>query len=274
MGDPLLPSGPKDSDDPQRPRLVILPPFYLDATEVTVAAFRESGLAIPELDPLPYSDAMLISNPMHWCVFTAKTSAELRDGVPADSLPVNCVTPGTARAFCQKKGGDLPSEAEFEYVSGALESRPYVWGNDDASCADAVWGRGGVGVASDFPGNCRAPGDEGGARPAGRGLRDRVELPTGTVVDIAGNLFVWVRDTWNRSSEPCWHFAIATDPVCSTPSAIDTNSAGGPLYVARGGGWPASGAALRPAFRQAFDGYFPFGGAIGFRCIRPARAAR
>ncbi|MBS2017699.1 MAG: formylglycine-generating enzyme family protein [Deltaproteobacteria bacterium] len=278
MGDPKTLSGTQFNDDPQRPKLVVLSPFFLDATEVTVRRFRASGVADPEAvivtQPIPFKGDPLFVDPLftaeiapyHWCNYTREPDTLVRDGVAVDDLPVNCVSQPRARAYCQASGADLPSEAQYEYVAGALESRPFTWGNDEPTCDDAVWGRAGVGILRVLWADCRPPTEVGGPRVPGSGRRDRLVLPTGTIVDLLGNVVEWTRDVWARSTEPCWTFSLARDPVCTTPSATDAER-----FVGRGGAWGYPGLVLRPTFRQRSPGVEPFGAFGGFRCARAAR---
>jgi len=285
MGDPSTLSGSQYSDDPQRFKLVVVSPFYMDSTEVTVREMRASGVALPDsvavtvvlpgggTFDLP-GDPMLLSPlytadiaPYHWCNYRTDADGATRDGVLLDDLPVNCVTQPRALSYCQAKGADLPSEAQFEYVAGGLESRPFVWGGDDPSCSDAVWGRAGVGRLRVLWANCRADKAEGGALPPRSGARDQLTLPTGTIYDILGNVVEWSKDTWARSTEACWSFSLAKDPVCTTPSPTTLNR-----FTLRGGAWGYPGLTLRATFRQESAGIENFGAFAGFRCARAAVA--
>lgn len=284
MGDPRTLSGAQLTDDPQRVKLVVVSPFHLDATEVTVRDFRASGLedatALQDKsdsyylfpgDPMFFPDniedleGLREVAPYYWCNYTQAPNRGTRDGAPLEDMPVNCITQPKARAYCLAKGADLPSEAQFEYVAGALESRPFVWGSDDPTCDDAVWGRSGLGKLRVLWGNCRAATEDGGPRAPRSGARDRLELPTGTIFDLVGNVVEWTRDVWARSTEPCWAFSLAKDPVCTTPSTVDREP-----YVTRGGSWAYPGVALRSTFRQRVDGSSASGAFGGFRCARPA----
>jgi hypothetical protein len=216
MGDPRVLPDPQNLDTVQRPHLVVMSPFYLDQTEVTVAAFRASGLAKMD-DPVPYLRDPISFDPSEgtdsqyfWCTFSEAPGA----GPPPDSeaLPVNCVKAETARAFCQARGdgSDLPTEAQFEYAAGGVAGFPYVWGTDDPTCADAVFGRAGLGAVVEFYGTCRAPQDTGGPLAPRSGKRDRLDLEGGTVYDLAGNLPSGPSTGGTDRTSPAGHFTSRT----------------------------------------------------------------
>jgi formylglycine-generating enzyme required for sulfatase activity len=257
MGNPSLPTV-KLTAAADRQRLVVVSPFFLDKAEVTVGRFRDSGLAGP-YDPLqnnPEDDFDL------WCTYTATPG----DG---EDLPVNCISWGKARAYCQSADKDLATqkdlvtEAQYEYAAGALRSSDFVWGRDYPSCADAVFGRGGHEELAGFDSPCMPAIGPGGALPVGSGARDMLELPTGTVLDLAGNVTEHALDVWNAQDEPCWNVPLLYDPVCQQPGSVAARAT-------RGGSWLDSAGALLAAGRYPFEeGEMSM--VVGFRCARPAR---
>jgi formylglycine-generating enzyme required for sulfatase activity len=253
-------------------RIVVLSPFYVDATEVTVASFRAAALAGAE-DPVRWNEMVpdkppVLDDPFWdpYCTFTDAPSE--RDG-----LPVVCVTKPRAAAYCAAHSRELPSEAQLEYLESGLRGRAYPWGDDAPSCDDAVWGRwwpdnaAGVGV-------CREQWMLPAPSSAGTAARDSLLLGTVTVVDLAGNVAEWARDLWNRQDEPCWGGGVRHDPVCTSPSAAD-----GLMHMFRGFSWSRS-------FNHAARRYPAYGSLnlppgpdrvvapfIGFRCARAAAPA-
>lgn len=245
MGDPVFELSAVPDMGGQAERLVIVSPFYLDTTEVTVAAFRASGLA--RLAPGGKSD-----NPheaetgIPGCVYTSAPS-------DADPLPVNCISWDLAAEYCASLDKRLPSEAELELAMSGLGRSRFVWGDAPPGCLDAIYGR---------TGPCVAFGS--GTTPAGIAERDRLELSTGIVLDLAGNLHEWAADRWNRDAEACWQPLIVVDPICdlSSPSDGDGRSI-------RGGAFNSDAIGTAAALRyRLFNETQAVAADLGFRCAR------
>lgn len=262
MGNPRMETMQVGLDDVVL-RLVVLSPFYLDKTEVLVPTFRAARIAAPK-DPIPDSDHYENGLPQGVrCTYTAELGN-------FESVPVNCLSPAKASEFCRTRGGDLPSEAQLQYVAGALEGRLYPWGNDPPTCDDAVFAR-----VRQLLGPDSACGG-GSMSPPGSGGRDRLDFGGGTVVDIVGNLAEYARDDWNLQKESCWSSgAVLYDPVCTTPTRMpDLEGA----HTVMGGSFVSVGGMLASAFRQPSHPFPPsprggdvvFFSGTGFRCARPA----
>ena len=169
----------------------------------------------------------------------------------------------------------LPSEAQYEHAAGGLQAQIYVWGEDTPTCAAAIYGTTsttGHPLTSNIVDFCPVKGKGiGGPFLPGTGRLDRLDVPGGTVVDLAGNLAEWTRDLWNRSSEACWSRAgIYTDPACTTPSPSD-----GRWNSTRGAAWLGEAIYLQAAVRAYAAGspqdVTPSAGPdVGFRCARSA----
>jgi len=241
-------------------RLVVLSPFFLKKTETTVGEYRASGLGSVSV----WTGSMAGTMDDDWCTYT--TASRPCDGSgPCGAFPLNCILPSVARAFCQKRGGDLPTEAQYEYAAGALQGRAFVWGEDQPTCPDAVYAQGGNGIVAAATSACPSPTTHGGPRPPGAGGRDTLSIGGGEVLDLAGNLGEWVRDTWNRQTESCWAPpGIYKDPVCTKPSTLDV----GGWLPWRGGEWLT----LEPLYAASRAISTPNVGSIqvGFRCVRDA----
>jgi formylglycine-generating enzyme required for sulfatase activity len=223
-------------------RLVTISPFYMDKTEVTVGAFRASGVTT--------RGRVLPAETQKGCTFTSALGAN-------EDLPLTCVTRPGALAYCATKGARLPTEAEWELVSGGRRSAREVWGDDPARCEDVVAARAPGVAPTEATGACTTLG-EGLARPGTGGL-DRLVLPTGTIVDVEGNLTEWMSDAWSPEGSPCWRAPLLADPVCHT----------GTDYVVRGGSFAQPLSQLRAAIRaQVSSDGDPFSTSIGFRCVR------
>jgi formylglycine-generating enzyme required for sulfatase activity len=305
MGDPTQ-GASTPQYDVSIPRLVVLSPFFLQSTEVTVATFRASKLADVDptsgesTDPAETVNDGTLDVLERQCTYTSTPNvkgalppdAGADAGDPpdgsilyrnTDALPVSCVTWVKATQYCNALGDDLPTEAQLEYVAGGLASQRHPWGTDDPQCGDAVFGRD---QTPDAP--CRPPGTLGAPLPPGSGSRDRLSISGGIVVDLVGNVGEWVRDQWNRTSEKCWaQSSLLHDPVCETPTVLDALPVidsgvssgdagdGGPApnsqYVVKLGDWSLSSAEDVRATRRFPASPFNYGPSFGFRCARSDR---
>jgi formylglycine-generating enzyme required for sulfatase activity len=144
---------------------VTLPPFFLDRTEVTNAAYAECVRA-------------------RACKPSASTIASLtHSGDDArfhrPSQPVNGVSWFDARDYCAWRGARLPTEAEFERAIRDDDGRRFPWGNEPPTRARTVFGEPLATGAT----------DDVGAHPSGRG-------PYGHD-DLAGNVWEWTADEYD-----------------------------------------------------------------------------
>jgi formylglycine-generating enzyme required for sulfatase activity len=252
MGNPLE---ARRSDQSGMQRLAVLSPYYISASEVTVAAYRRAGLPAT-----PWGGNTDGKSRDDYCTFTK---------VPGDfeNYPINCVAFASAREYCRKLGGDLPTEAQYEYVAGALRSAPFVWGSEPPTCEGVVMCQ--QGPFGDVPGDatCRELGTRGGPKAVGSGSDDRFALPTGIVIDLIGNVSEFMRDQWARLVEPCWSRpGLYVNPVCTQAGSLDPK----PAFSLRGGEW--EGTPNRAAGRfYTLRGSETLGPIFtGFRCVREA----
>ena len=202
----------------QPPHMVTLSAYCMDLTEVTVEAYRGcTSCTAPT--------AGTTDNFGNWGV------------TGRDNHPVNYVDWNQARAYCQSRGGDLPTEAQWEYAARGTDGRIYPWGNT-APASQLCWNR--------FPSpgfTCPVQSYPSGNSPFG-------------LFDMAGNVWEWTRDFYADYTA-----TAAIDP---------TGPTSGTRRVYRGGSWSVSSATVvRAAFRldgspsvRDFD--------LGFRCARGA----
>jgi len=122
-----------------------LPPFCVDQTEVTVAAYAECvarGACTPARASHSHCNAAHSNRP---------------------NFPINCVTWPQADAFCSARNTRLLSEVEWEYAArGGEQSLKYPWGSDnpdghacwkhDGSCRTKAYPAGAFGLF-DISGN-------------------------------------------------------------------------------------------------------------------------
>jgi formylglycine-generating enzyme required for sulfatase activity len=105
---------------------VVVKDFYMSKTEVTVGQYRKCV----EAGVCSKPDSCNYGSP-NWT-----------DSIGSkENHPINCVDWKQARTFAKWVGGDLPSEAQWEYASrsGGKDIK-YPWGNAEATCeyAEAV----------------------------------------------------------------------------------------------------------------------------------------
>ena len=121
--------------DAVRARPVSLGMFYIDRTEVTVAAYRRCvaagrcsahGLTVPLVDGArrPHS-----SSECNW------SHSDREDH------PINCVDWYQARTFCGWVNKRLPSEQEWEKAARGSDGRPFPWGRPERRNAVVEWRR-------------------------------------------------------------------------------------------------------------------------------------
>ena len=197
----------------QPPHMVTLSAFCLDLTEVTVAAYRSctAGGCTPPTTGTAYN----------WGVSGR------------DNHPINGVDWNQARAYCQSVGGDLPTEAQWEYAARGTDGRIYPWG-DTTPTAQLCWNRMGTCVVQSF---------SSGNSPFG-------------LFDMAGNVSEWTQD----------YYANYTSATVYNP----TGPTSGYRRVCRGAAWYHYEAQLaRAALRFNFQPT-DRGETVGFRCARGA----
>jgi formylglycine-generating enzyme required for sulfatase activity len=102
-------------------------------------------------------------------------------------LPVTNVPYAAAVAYCEAQGGDLPTEAQWEFAARGTELRPHPWGGDPIDLD-----------------RMRAYAGAHGA-PVAVGTSKQDVTPQG-VHDLAGNAAEWTRTKYRREhgETPPW----------------------------------------------------------------------
>ena len=155
-------------------------PFWLMKNEVTIAQYRvcvDAGVCTAPADN-----------------YAAAAS-------DADELPVRNITWAQAKAYAAFSGGQLPTEAEWEYAATG-EGQPglYPWGNDFAECAYNLANFSNcLGTVSDVCQFALGNTDQG-------------------ICDLSGNVSEWVEDDYaaNYDSTPVDGTAYLEDPRATT----------------------------------------------------------
>lgn len=239
--DPALPPAPQ--------RLARVSTFTIDRDEITVARFRGAvarGFVPPDLPGV--TEGELGTTAKTTCAYSATPRGR-------EAYAMTCVTWSTARAYCQRAGGDLPTEAQWEYAAtsaGRAGTTTFPWGDDAPDCARAIYGR--LALAG-LLGSCEAAAGSG-PRAAANG--DGTPLAPGDLAAVGvrglgGGVAEWMRDAPRGYESAGWR---EVDPVSLDPRAT--------AHVVRGGAWASTAINVRSAARTAASKAASF---IGFRCV-------
>ena len=240
-------------------RMAVVAPLLVDRYEVTVARFR-AALArgfVPSAAPRPNEGPLASDgtsgNLDRSCTFSAapRPGAERRE-----AYPLNCVQHVTARELCRFLGGDLLTEAQWEYVAttaGRALRTPFPWGTRGSGC-DVIIGRGPtLGTAP-----CLLAGPGYGPTVVTSGPLD--ETPLG-VHGLFGNVSEWVVDAAIDYGSAAYRRAPLDAQVYDRPDA--------PAFVLRGLSWSDPISALTASVRTKEPSNV-IAPSIGFRCARSA----
>ena len=158
-----------------------------------------------------------------------------QEGLQVSTLPVTDVNWTEAAAFCAKRGGRLPTEAEWEYAARAGTRTPWSCGASEVNLGRLAW------YSENSGGSMHEVGIK---EPNAWGLHD-----------LHGNVSEWTSTSWGAyTAEP------KDDPPPS-PSLFP---------VVRGGSYLDKARGLRSAYRLAVRPMFRLGG-LGFRCVLVSR---
>jgi formylglycine-generating enzyme required for sulfatase activity len=176
---------------------------------------------------------------------TATETTQQEYGKEGD-LPVVNIDWTEARAFCRRVGGDLPTEAQWEYAARGGSRFPWSFGDDEAQLGNYAW----------FSGDIKTAQKVGLKRPNPLGL-----------YDMHGNVWEWTWDWYNAYAS-----GVFVDPLGPGSSKcpevmIRTLGESATCRVVRGGSFVDPPEALRAARRGG--GPPVLGGDLrGFRCVR------
>jgi len=262
FGDAATPSSSTDTLSSAPPRVAVVPPFLVDTYELTVARYRAvlSAGYTGSLEVLINDTAIPKSASSAAVEETAPFCTYSTQPMGRETMPLNCVGWPTARAVCQFLGGDLPTEAQWEYVSaqaGRASKTRYAWGDLLPTCGQAVFARG-VDLLTNQIDPCSTMLGFG-PQPVGTSSDRSVGL---SVADLGGGVTEWMLDTAASLATRCWMSAPLEAPSCVTASATS--------HSLRGAAWVTPFLAPAPLLATTRSEAPADGGnvAIGFRCAR------
>ena len=149
--------GSEDFDDEQPVHRVTVQGFQMSETEVTVGQYRRCVEAGPCRELCTHS----------WCTWSDLPGEK-------EDHPVNFMTWGQARTFTKWAGGELPTEAQWEYAARGGEDTEYAGSN---TIDEVSWWIGNAGLIPE-PVKTR--------KANGYGL-----------YDMSGNIAEWTLDLWH-----------------------------------------------------------------------------
>ncbi len=218
----LVPAGPflmgrDDRAGNERPaHTVTLEAYYIDQFEVTNASFAEF---LNEMG----NQIEGVAGAAHW---VEADDPDLRvhqvNGIwqvdpGRENYPMNEVTWFGARAYCQWRGGRLPSEAEWEKAARGVDGRSYPWGEAEPTCEMANF-------AGCFYDSVPVDSYPQSVSPYG-------------AYNMAGNVHEWTAD---------WY---AEDYYANSPAENPGGPASGDYKVFRGASWFNAAGQLRATYR-------------------------
>lgn len=217
-------------------REVTISSFRIDRFEVTNSRFLEF------LDENPAWRKDQVADGQHNGQYLVHWSD---DGYPAGeaNYPVVNITWSAAQAFCRWRDGRLPTEAEWEYVARAGDSREFPWGDDLPSPDVANYS----------------------ASPHGRAINVGTYPPNEFgVYDLAGNVWEFLYDEWN----PRYTGDPQSDPIAGGLLARHAEGSVSGRRAVRGASFGGSVVNVRTRWRDSHvaTNAIEF---VGFRCAYP-----
>lgn len=237
--------------------------FWIDRQEITVGRYRAAlakGFKPKEVEPAE-NEGPFKPTPTKptACTYSAKPRGR-------EDYALSCASFVTFRALCQFEGGDLPTEAQWEYVAraaGGSAPRPFPWGNEPLPCEQALYGR-----VQDF--GCQQepwPLELAVRDTSGNATFRGDRSPLG-VIGLGGSLLEFVLDSPAEYTDRCWTDAPWDALTCTGPFPDPASTDPSIRRVARGGSWISPLNFMRTTGRVRAGLASTFSGA---RCAYPSQ---
>ena len=240
-------------------RIAAVSSFWMDGEEVTVGRLRAAmagGFQVPR----------------YWDLTDGSTSSDCKwSAVPDghENYAVTCITWYGARAFCEFEGGDLPTEAQWEYAATGASTdakTPYPWGFDPPQCScdsgsaepchAPAFGLSDV----NFPvKSLWCPGD--GPLPVDARIGPNGDVTSLGITGLAGSASEMMRDSYQSYASDCWRAQPTRDPLCWEEEAPERTCRGSDFT----GPAKYTLSSLRSVRAQASN----TAPTTGFRCVYP-----
>jgi formylglycine-generating enzyme required for sulfatase activity len=215
-----------DDMDEKPAHEVYLDAFYMDKYEVTNKLYKACV------------DAGTCQSPLK---FNSFSRSSYYDNPQFDNYPVLYVDWNMAKTYCEWRGAQLPTEAQWEKAARGTDARTYPWG-EGISCNKANY----------WPKDEACIGDTTEV-----GAYESNVSPYG-IYDMAGNVMEWVADWYSRTY------------YSDSPGSNPLGPTSGEERVFRGGSWMSADQDVRSASRHwdrnRLGQVQQYSQAIGFRC--------
>jgi len=250
-------SGEADVTAPAIPRIAAVPSFLMNEYEYSVARFVKArdkvGQQVANYNDGPSNDATKTTYPLNCTGYDVPDPSWATADRNAE--PLNCVEWIGARKLCQLDGGDLPTEAQWEWAESAAgrPTKSFVTFAQPLACSEVAYGRGVV------PGmdECFVKDHVFGPARVDFGT-DVADVADGGLVGMTGNVSEYVLDAAVSMASNCWLSAPIASPSCVQPGAA---------FIMRAASWDDSSSFVSAAGRVPRD-YDEVEVSDGFRCVR------
>lgn len=236
---------------------VYLDAYWIDQTEVTNAEFAMFVDATGYLTDAEKNGSSNIYNSDHDQYEQVQGVNWLHlcgPGTPSglENHPVVHVSWSDAQAYCEWRGGRLPTEAEWEKAA--------IWDDEKKETRNYPWGNGVDSSYANYSGSGKLWGD-GGNSCLGN-LADVGSYPLGAsfygLFDMAGNVWEWTADWYSDTY------------YSQSPYGNPKGPSSGTTRTLRGGSWLWSDFALLSKSRAIIEVPIASSTDIGFRCVQSA----